>query len=299
MNSAPAYGTGGTPVHERGCDVIDINDDGLNDLVCYFDLESTGLLVGDAEAILKGQLTDGTTIDARDSVRIEGIGFNDRTLSVNGTQGSDWVVIRQIRGEVAVFTNFDSPRAVKSDQVATIHVNTFEGSDTASLGRLRRIISSVVVSGGDGNDMLIGSSNDDILIGGDGRDTVLGRGGDDLIVGGSGLDLLGGGGGQDLLISGFTLFDRNLQALSAIQAEWTNPMHGYETRIDLLSGNESNSEFLSRRNESYFLVRGDKATVFDDGATDRVFGGHGRDWFFADKREDRLFDYSRRREHLH
>lgn len=58
---------------------------------------------------------------------------------------------------------------------------------------------STTISGGDGNDLLFGSSQADHLNGQSGRDTLLGGNGNDALYGGSGSDTLNGGAGHDTL----------------------------------------------------------------------------------------------------
>ena len=48
----------------------DINEDGLEDLVCHFYTEDTGFQCGDTEGILKGTTKDGMHIQGSDSVKI-------------------------------------------------------------------------------------------------------------------------------------------------------------------------------------------------------------------------------------
>lgn len=48
----------------------DVNGDGLLDLVIYFDVSLTGLKEGDTEAILRGELLDGSLLEAVDVVSV-------------------------------------------------------------------------------------------------------------------------------------------------------------------------------------------------------------------------------------
>ena len=48
----------------------DVNDDGLDDVVCHFNTQDTGFQQGDTEGILKGQTVGGVPIEGRDAVRI-------------------------------------------------------------------------------------------------------------------------------------------------------------------------------------------------------------------------------------
>lgn len=58
------------------------------------------------------------------------------------------------------------------------------------------------LSGGDGNDVLIGGVAGDTLDGGTGNDSLFGNGGNDTLLGGAGLDSLSGGIGNDNLDGG-------------------------------------------------------------------------------------------------
>src|SRR5262249_61023940 len=68
------------------------------------------------------------------------------------------------------------------------------------------------VTGGAGNDLIIGNAANNSLVGGNGRD---------LLIGGVGPDSLSGGAGDDLLLGDPTIYDANLAALDAILTAWT------------------------------------------------------------------------------
>jgi Ca2+-binding RTX toxin-like protein len=110
------------------------------------------------------------------------------------------------------------------------------------------------VTGGAGNDILVGNAADNLLLGGAGRD---------ILIGGAGTDTLNGGAGDDILVGGVTDQDNNWDNLDAIMAAWANPSP-YLTRITSLASLLSAS------------------TVHDDsGASDSLTGGLGLDWFLA------------------
>jgi probable HAF family extracellular repeat protein len=46
----------------------DVNGDGFKDIVCYFDIRSTGFRCGDVEGILRGNTVDGMPIEGKDSI---------------------------------------------------------------------------------------------------------------------------------------------------------------------------------------------------------------------------------------
>lgn len=54
------------------CGVEDVDGDGLPDLVCHFDSQTSDFGAGDTEGILKGQTTEGINLLGRDAVRTVG-----------------------------------------------------------------------------------------------------------------------------------------------------------------------------------------------------------------------------------
>src|SRR5262249_39143983 len=58
------------------------------------------------------------------------------------------------------------------------------------------------VTGGQGNDVLIGDDTSDVLVGGPGDDILMGGQERDVLIGGDGHDVLVGGQGQDLFFAG-------------------------------------------------------------------------------------------------
>ena len=134
------------------------------------------------------------------------------------------------------------------------------------------------VHGGNGVDTLTGNYQGNALIGGAANDTIVaGSGtGQNLIIGGAGSDVLTGisgavdskgkpvaNSGQDLIIGGFTNYDNNLVALTAILSEWQSPAL-FATRVqDLRTGSG-----LSQGNRLVADV-----TVHSDTAVNSITGG--------------------------
>jgi hypothetical protein len=83
--------------------------------------------------------------------------------------------------------------------------------------------------------------------------------------------------GENIAITGTTDYDSSDAALAAIMAEWTSK-HSYAERVANLSGTGT----ADRLNGNYFLIAGGPdATVHGDGRVNRVFGGSGGNWYFA------------------
>jgi hypothetical protein len=60
----------------------------------------------------------------------------------------------------------------------------------------------VTIPGGSGNDVIDGTTGDDVINAGSGNDTINGKGGHDVICGGSGNDVINGGGGTGFMFGG-------------------------------------------------------------------------------------------------
>jgi Ca2+-binding RTX toxin-like protein len=119
-----------------------------------------------------------------------------------------------------------------------------------------------VISGGSGDDRILGMAGHDTLEGGRGNDSLNGNSGDDTLRGDGGRDELSGGRGEDVLHGG----DGN----------------------DLLDGN-SGDDWLSggRGNDTLTGSSGDD-TVFGGSGSDTGSGGSGDDDLFGESGNDTL-----------
>jgi len=59
---------GAAPAHKAGGHLVDVNDDGLTDLVSHYRTLETGITEGDTEACLTGQFLDGSQFDGCDDI---------------------------------------------------------------------------------------------------------------------------------------------------------------------------------------------------------------------------------------
>jgi Ca2+-binding RTX toxin-like protein len=135
------------------------------------------------------------------------------------------------------------------------------------------------VTGGSGNDTLIGNALGNILQGGDGNDILTGGSGNDslqggagknILIGGLGNDTLLGGASEDLLIGGRYLLETDASVLQLLLAEWTSAA-AYNDRKAHLEGT-----LAGGANGSNWLKLG---TVKEDNANDTITGGAGKDWY--------------------
>jgi Ca2+-binding RTX toxin-like protein len=120
---------------------------------------------------------------------------DDGDNRLSGSSGDD-ILIGGL-GEDALFGGDGFDYASYEDRTTGITVNlgTAEGNED-------RFSSIEGLIGGSGDDVLNGTSIDNIFLGGDGNDRLAGGNGDDVLIGGNGDDLLRGGSGADRLEGG-------------------------------------------------------------------------------------------------
>jgi hypothetical protein len=143
---------------------------------------------------------------------------------------------------------------------------------------------NILIAGNGGNDTLIGNGGHDVLVGGDGNDLLIGGPNRSILIGGSGHSTLQGGNGDDLLIAGTTPWDAQVDtdALVAIRNEWIRMDESFAQSISNLRGQTSGGV-----NGSYVL---NTTTVTETGAADTLTGGGGSNWFWADLTQDTITD---------
>ena len=215
------------------------------------------------------------------------VGSTGYTGIENLTGGTGTDTFKVTTGSIAgALTGSGADKLDYSTQAAGVSVNLAAGAATG-LGAVTGVLN---VTGGAGNDRLVGDgganslvggSGDDVLLGLAGNDTLDGGNGRDILVGGSGSDSLIGGGNDDLLMgAGLTYITEgtgalNLPAIDGIVAEWTkadaNNAAAYSLRVAHLRGATAGG-----LNGDYTIT---SASVADDGAADTLTGGGGLDWF--------------------
>jgi Ca2+-binding RTX toxin-like protein len=176
-----------------------------------------------------------------------GVPVLDGAVTLDGQGGTDWLDYST------------SPMGVRA--------NLALGTATGAAGGVSNIEN---VTGGQGDDILVGNDQANVLWGRHGRDILIGRGGADQLLGET---------GDDLLIGGSTAHDLAPARLEDLMTEWgRTDLQGtlperYLTRVNHLLGvtpgglNGMTTLTLSQ--------------VSDDGVADSLEGGSALDWFFA------------------
>ena len=139
-------------------------------------------------------------------------------IIIDATSGDDVISVSSSGGVITV-----SGLAATGDVALTeaandrLVINGLGGDDVITASTLTGI--QLTASGGDGNDVLVGSP---------GNDTLLGGAGDDVLIGGPGADILDGGTGDNILIpdAAFAPAGRHAVAIDAFKLRHIAASHG-------------------------------------------------------------------------
>jgi Ca2+-binding RTX toxin-like protein len=128
-------------------------------------------------------------------------GGTDR-FEIRGSGAADSLTL----GSAGATMTTDDDRDVTLAGVETLQLDGGGGNDvlraSGGFGTGGAAQSGVWLSGGAGNDALVGGAEQDMLVGGEGADTLDGGAGTDHLFGEDGNDVLAGGGGNDWLFPG-------------------------------------------------------------------------------------------------
>jgi len=195
-------------------------------------------------------------------------------LVVDGTSGND--TIRVARGQKPTMVLVTINGVTKGPFTPTSRIVAFGYSGNDQITIAPDVKVPAWMDGGDGNDVLKGGGGPTIILGRAGNDVLIGGTSRDLLIGGAGTDVIFGNLGDDILVAGTTSFDNSQAALNAVFQEW-NSTHSYKQRVQNLTG-QVNSTFAKRKNGNTFL---NAATIQDDGVTDVLIGGNGKNLALA------------------
>lgn len=156
----------------NGVEAVNVNALGGADTITVNDLSGT-------------DVTD-LNLNLGDSTGQAGDGSID-TVIVNTTNADEVVGINGDASGIAL-VGLSTQINILNSEVANdkLMVNTFGGDDVVDATGLQAGLIQLTASGGDGDDLLLGSKGDDTLLGGNGDDTLVGNLGNDILDGGPG-----------------------------------------------------------------------------------------------------------------
>ena len=150
------------------------------------------LMGGGGRNVLTGEAGNDTLIGGDFHDVIYGMDGDD---TIDGRGGSD--VMHGMNGRDEVSYSLFRPRT------ENLRLSPNGRAESGALNERDTIMTDVeIVTGGNGNDLLLGTSRNDFLRGGMGKDTLYGYAGDDFLHGDDGNDVLVGGSGRDLMLGG-------------------------------------------------------------------------------------------------
>ncbi len=210
---------------------------------------------------------------------VSGTTFFNSFENLTGNANSDWYVPSAGMGISGTFDGGGGTNTLEYIAYATAVTVNLPLNTATNVGSVLNI---QYVTGGSGNDILIGNGaanrlqgagGNDVLVGNAGVDTVNGGAGQDLLIGGTGADQLIGGTGEDILIGGTTSHDANIANLTNIIGRWSNLANSYAARITNL--------------KTVAPTLAPAVTVFNDGVADSLSGQGDLDWFLGQAADTR------------
>ncbi|AGA31515.1 beta strand repeat-containing protein [Singulisphaera acidiphila] len=144
---------------------------------------------GDGDDVLFGGTGNNTLIG----------GAGNDTILINGTDFADIIILGEVTpGTLTTSINGASGSNLYSS-IERITIHGLGGNDFINAGS---VATALVITGDDGDDVIIGGLGADFLDGGRGNDSINGSAGNDTLYGGEGNDTLTGGTGNDQLFGG-------------------------------------------------------------------------------------------------
>jgi Ca2+-binding RTX toxin-like protein len=169
--------------------------------------------------------------------------------------------------------------ATYMSRAAGVTVRLDDVPNDGQAGEQDNVLDTENVTGGSGNDVLVGNGLRNLLSGGTGRDTLRGQGGDDLLAGGPGTDVTDGDTGSDTV----TYIDHLAAVTASLDGVANDGQTGENDNIlnaeDLIGGNGSDTLIGNAgRNLLRGLLGNDR--LLGRAGDDTLIGSEGTD--FAD-----------------
>jgi acid phosphatase len=157
-------------------------------------------------------------------------------LIVQGTEGRDKIDISQDSGNVRVQidglgVDYDHFFA---QSFSRIEIYGQGGDDKINVAS--DVTTPAYIFAGAGDNKITGGGGQTVIVGGSGDNILTGGSGPSIIIAGAGHDHLKTGSGAALLIAGTTTFDADVEALRALEAEWSRTDETFAQKAAHLTG---------------------------------------------------------------
>jgi Ca2+-binding RTX toxin-like protein len=131
------------------------------------------------------------------------------------------------------------------------------------------------ISGSPGDDVITGTSADDVICGLEGNDQIDAEGGDDVLIGGAGDDHLDGDGGDDVVS-----YEAALEGIVADLGSGSSVGDGSDllVAVEGLVGSAKDDVLTGNPADNALSGLGGTDLLFGRGGADRLLGGDGEDY---------------------
>ncbi len=205
---------------------------------------------GTTDTLIGANTTNTWSITGLNAGNINGTFVFTGFANLTGGTAPDTFKFNDAAGVTGVIDGQGSTNALDySAYTTSIYVNLLTAAATGTGG----VASIANVTGGQGNDILVGDNNPNILIETAGRNLIIGEGGKDTLTAGS---------GGDILIGGRTAYDTNVAALDALLTTWSRTDLSYNARVATLQSGVSYVDSTGTH-----IAALTSTNVFDDAAS--------------------------------
>lgn len=207
-------------------------------------------------------------------------------LRIKGSSGDDTLIVRLKAGNSNLIQVNDNGnlKAFLTSSVSSILMYSSGGNDNLLIDeKFGALDLSATLSGGAGNDRLVGGSGGDSIDGDSGNDKLYGNSGFDTLDGDADNDTLVGGDGSDSLDGdlGDDYLDGSAHG-DTLEGDFGN---------DLLYGNVGNDSIDGDEGNDYISGGSGIDDVSGDEGTDTIYGGAGPDFFHDDDSSSEYRDF--------
>lgn len=293
------YGNAGNDCILAGAGVDSVTGDDGADAI-FGGSETDYLYGGEGDDVIDGEEGNDVVVgDAGNDALSGGIG-NDvlnggaGSDQMRGGDGDDTLYIDAADTSVSGGEGYDIVSVVGADAVifdaAAADVEFVAGSSGNDVFSAVGSAMGVTIYGGEGDDQLTGGDGNDVLVGQAGADTVIGGIGNDVLNGAEGEDLLTGDAGDDTMYGG----TGNDEISGGDGSDSISGDEGADaifggSEVDYLYGGDGDDTVNGEDGNDVVVGNAGNDVLFGETGNDTLNGGTGADQFYGGDGDDTLY----------